>query len=140
MSNNILSAEIEVPVRFSEVDSLRIVWHGHYVKYFEEAREAFGRKYNISYLQVYGNGFVTPIVKLTCDYKSPLEYGDIAVVKATYIPTEAAKIVFQFEIRNKKNNLLVATGESIQVLLNKDNELQLTVPDFLAEWKSKNIK
>jgi len=140
MSNNILSAEIEVPVRFSEVDSLRIVWHGHYVKYFEEAREAFGRKYDISYLQVYGSGFVTPIVKLTCDYKRSLEYGDVAIVKATYVPTDAAKIIFQFEIRNKKNDLLVATGESIQVLLNSDGELQLTVPDFLAEWKSKNVK
>ena len=26
---------VEIPVRFNEVDSLRVVWHGHYIKYFE---------------------------------------------------------------------------------------------------------
>ncbi len=27
-----LKAKTEIKVRFNEVDSLRIVWHGHYVK------------------------------------------------------------------------------------------------------------
>ena len=29
-------------VRFSEIDSMQIVWHGEYVRYFEDGREAFG--------------------------------------------------------------------------------------------------
>ena len=28
-------------VRFSEIDSMQIVWHGEYVRYFEDGREAF---------------------------------------------------------------------------------------------------
>lgn len=32
-------------VRFSEVDSMQIVWHGEYVRYFEDGREAFGREF-----------------------------------------------------------------------------------------------
>ena len=32
-------------VRFSEVDSMNVVWHGSYMLYFEDAREEFGRKY-----------------------------------------------------------------------------------------------
>ena len=31
----------EIIVRFSEVDSMRIVWHGNYLKYFEDGRESF---------------------------------------------------------------------------------------------------
>ena len=31
-------------VRFSEVDSMQIVWHGEYVRYFEDGREACGRE------------------------------------------------------------------------------------------------
>ena len=30
-------------VRFSEIDSMQIVWHGEYVRYFEDGREAFGQ-------------------------------------------------------------------------------------------------
>ena len=37
----------ELEIRFSEVDSMNVVWHGSYPLYFEDAREAFGKKYGI---------------------------------------------------------------------------------------------
>ena len=44
-----LSESIKIRVRFSEVDSIKMVWHGSYVAYLEDAREAFGRKYGLEY-------------------------------------------------------------------------------------------
>ena len=38
-------------VRFSEVDSMKIVWHGEYIRYFEDGREAFGLK-NVFFLRI----------------------------------------------------------------------------------------
>ena len=38
-----LKVTIKVPVRFSEMDPIRVIWHGNYLKYLEDAREAFGR-------------------------------------------------------------------------------------------------
>ena len=46
----------EFDVRFSEADPLGIVWHGHYVRYFEDGREAFGEAYNLRYLDFYRQG------------------------------------------------------------------------------------
>lgn len=37
-----LSVTKTLTIRFSEVDSMGIVWHGSYALYFEDAREAFG--------------------------------------------------------------------------------------------------
>ena len=51
-----LTASVIIRVRFSETDPLGIVWHGNYIKYFEEGREAFGRKYGLSYLDVQREG------------------------------------------------------------------------------------
>jgi len=133
-----LTHEVEVPVRFSEVDSLHIVWHGHYVRYFEDAREAFGLKYGIHYLDVHRAGYSIPIVKVHCDYKRSLKYGDTAVVQATYVDSEAAKLIFTFIIRNKNTNELVATGETVQVFLDSNKELSLTIPSFLLKWKKQN--
>lgn len=48
-----LTERFEQRVRFDEVDSLGIVWHGHYVKYLEDGREAWGRKYGLTYLGMY---------------------------------------------------------------------------------------
>ena len=36
----ILSHQTQVRVRFSEIDSMHIVWHGEYLRYFEDGREA----------------------------------------------------------------------------------------------------
>ena len=98
-----LSERTEVKVRFGEVDSMRIVWHGHYLKYFEDAREAFGDRYGLGYLDVYKHNVMIPIVKVDCDFKKPLKYGDAAIVEATYIHTEAAKIVFEYKIFRKSD-------------------------------------
>ena len=133
-----IKATTEVVVRFNEVDSLAIVWHGHYLKYFEDAREAFGREYGLGYLDVFNNGFVTPLVNIGCDFKKPLVYGDKAIVEATFINTPAAKIHFEFKVFNAATMELAATGSSTQVFLVRDTfELYMTVPEFFAEWKKK---
>lgn len=61
-------------IRFSEVDSMKIVWHGSYPLYFEDAREAFGKKYGLEYMDIYGNGFYAPLVDLSFKYKKPITY------------------------------------------------------------------
>jgi acyl-CoA thioester hydrolase len=133
-----VSEKTQIRVRFNEVDSLCIVWHGHYLKYFEDAREAFGRKYGLGYLEMYDQGFVTPIVSIRCDYKLPLSYGDEAVVEIVYRDTKAARIEMEYRITSAASGALVATGSSTQVFLDRNTqELQLTLPGFFEEWKKK---
>src|SRR5690606_13491916 len=131
-----LSESTEIQVRFSEVDSLGIVWHGHYILYFEQGREAFGRKYGIDYLTVQRSGFTTPIVKSTCEHKLPLRYGETARVETAFVDTPAVKMILRFIIFNAQNQL-VCTGETVQVFLDENNNLVLNTPDFILHWKRK---
>ncbi len=127
----------EAVVRFSEVDSMAVVWHGNYVKYLEDGREAFGLQYGLHYLDVYQNELMTPIVKMSLEYKQPLRYGDTAVIVTEFVNCLSAKIIFHYKIYRKSDNELVATGESTQVFLNLNGELILTLPPFMEEWKTK---
>ena len=61
-----LTDRTTIKVRFSEIDSMQIVWHGEYVRYFEDGREAFGKRYGLDYMSIYREGYVVPIVDLTC--------------------------------------------------------------------------
>ncbi|MFT3909613.1 MAG: acyl-CoA thioesterase [Ferruginibacter sp.] len=123
-------------VKFSEADPLGIVWHGHYIRYFEDGREAFGKEYGVSYLSFYDKGYVIPVVNVQCDYKRSLRYGDTVKVETEYIPTEAAKMLFKYRLFNVQSGELVASGSSIQVFLDKDGAtLQLATPTFFEEWK-----
>jgi len=133
-----LFATKEVEIRFSEVDSMGVVWHGHYAIYFEDAREAFGAKYGLEYLMMYDKGFFEPIVELTFKYKRVLIYGMKPEITITYRPCEAAKIIFDYEIRDTETGEVVVTGHSVQVFMDKDShQLVLTSPDFYEEWKRK---
>lgn len=125
-----------IRVRFNECDPLGIVWHGHYIKYFEDGREAFGRDHGISYLDVMNSGFSTPIVKSNCEHKLSLKYGDVARIETTIVDTPAAKMVFRYKIFDA-NDQLACTGETTQVFLDLNGDLQLTNPPFFAEWKRK---
>jgi len=117
-----------------------VVWHGAYAKYFEDAREEFGRKYNLGYMLISHNGFFAPIVELTCKYRRPLTYEMIPVVTITYRPTDSAKIIFDYEIYDAANGEVCATGYSIQVFTDKKYNLLWTNPQFYEQWKQKWLK
>jgi len=138
---NKLVTKTEVRVRFNEADPLGIVWHGHYIRYFEDGREDFGNQYGIGYLDFYKSGFVIPVVNVDCSFKKSLRYGDTVIVETSFLPCDAAKIQFSYRLFNKKTGELVATGSSVQVFLDRhQSALQLLNPPFFEEWKRKHIK
>lgn len=133
-----LIERFEQRVRFDEVDTLGIVWHGHYVKYLEDGREAWGRKFGLTYFGMYyGEGYAVPMVDIQMQYKRPLKYEDTFVVETEYVPCEAAKLILKYRIFNQHNELIL-TAQSIQVFVSKEgNELQLATPEFYNAWKIK---
>tara|TARA_B100001105_G_scaffold158983_1_gene127788 strand:+ start:176 stop:619 length:444 start_codon:yes stop_codon:yes gene_type:complete len=126
----------DLRIRFNEIDALGIVWHGHYIKYFEDAREAFGKEHNISYLDQKNNGFASPIIKLICEHKLPLRYEDFATIEATYIDSPAVKMIFEYKIINSQGKL-VCEGKTVQVFVDFNGVLCLTYPPFFETWKRK---
>lgn len=132
-----LSEEIEFKIRFSEVDSMNVVWHGSYPLYFEDAREAFGKKYDFGYMLIFDSGYYAPLVDLEFHYRKPIVYGMRPRIKITYRPTESAKIVFDYKIYDSNDGSLLASGRSTQVFMDKDYKLVLYNPPFYEEWKKK---
>ncbi len=126
----------EVRVRFNDCDPLSIVWHGIYITYFEEGREAFGRNHGLTYQHFRDNDYVTPIVNSTCNHKLPLKYGDIATIETIYIDSPAAKMIFRYNIYNQHKQL-VCVGETTQVFLDMEGNMSLNIPEFFLEWKRK---
>jgi acyl-CoA thioester hydrolase len=129
----------EERVKFSDVDSMGIMWHGHYIKLFEEGRERFGIEHGLDYLQVHRLGYFTPIVNCECKHFSPLQYGDTAIIETTYEFTKAAKLIFSFKVYSKNQDKLACTGKTVQVFLDKERNLQITNPAFYLTWKKQNF-
>lgn len=138
-SKNILQTTKRVELRFNEVDSMGLVWHGHYAKFFEDAREEFGKKFGLGYLDIYDSGFYAPLVDLQFKYKKPLTYRNRFIdVFITFRDTAAAKINFDYQIFTMEGQL-ATVGSSTQVFVNMDYELMLQNPPFFMQWKAKNL-
>ncbi len=133
---NTLSCTEEVRVRFNETDPLGIVWHGHYIVYFEDGREAFGREHGLTYLDIQKAGYVTPIVKSTCEHFLPLKYGETFRIVTTFVNSVSAKLIYRYELFNTENQL-VCSGETIQVFLDAEGNLCLYNPEFFQDWKDR---
>jgi len=134
-----LKNTVEERVKFSEVDSMGIMWHGHYIKLFEEGREQFGLKHGLDYLNVFNEGYYTPIIKTEINHHAPLTYGDTAIIEAEFVYTKAAKLIFEYKIYSKQSGKLATTGKTIQVFLDKNMNLQITNPPYFDKWKQKNF-
>lgn len=133
----ILSERTEVDIHFYDVDSVKIVWHGNYLKYLENGREAFGKKYGIGYMDIYGHGFVTPIFDVHIKYLSPALYEETLIVETTYIPSKSAKLIFKYTIYRKKDMSVVVEAETTQLFMTREGDFEISAPDFYREWKAK---
>lgn len=132
-----LKASKVLDIRFSEVDSMNVVWHGSYMLYFEDARELFGEKYGLTYIGYFDHGYFAPLVEMNFQWKKPIKYGMHPRIDIIYRPTEAAKVVFDYEIYDTEDESLIATGHSVQVFMDTDYKLVLYSPKFYEEWQQK---
>lgn len=136
-----LTDRTEVLVRFSDVDMMKVAWHGSYVAYMEDGREHFGKTYpGVGYADYFRTGYVAPVVNLTIDYKQSLKCGDVAIIETRYIYAEGAKLIFEYVIYRKEDMAVMATGQTTQMFMTAEGEVQYADPDFFAEWKQRWLK
>lgn len=120
---------------------MQVVWHGEYMRYFEDGREDFGRRSaGLGYADIAQSGYLAPVVEASLQFRSPLRVNDTALVETRYIDTEAAKICFEYTIRRESDGVVAATGSTVQVFVDSASELCLVQPDFYVEWKRKWLK
>lgn len=135
---NSLKEAVRIQIRFSEVDALRMVWHGNYVQYMEDAREAFGRKYGLEYMHIYNSGYVAPIVDLQIQYKQTATIDDVLLVEITYRPAKGGKLIFDYTVYKEADHSEVLTASTIQLFMTHEGVFEPSCPDFLNTWKEKN--
>ena len=125
--------ETEIRVRFNEVDSWGMVWHGHYIAWFETGRSALLRKFQLSPQDFTRMGYVAPVVDLKCSYKEPARLDEEIIIRTTVLKPTKAALTFQFEVLRKKDRKLLVTGEETQVLLTLDGKMLYYLPPELEE-------
>ena len=115
--------ETEETVRFNEVDQWGMAWYGHYMAWFEVGRMVLLRKFDLLPEQIVELGYIAPVIRLSCEFKHPASFGDIIVIRAGVVKPEIAALIFKFEVLLKEGRTLLATGETMQVLMTTERKM-----------------
>jgi acyl-CoA thioester hydrolase len=128
-----LSADVVVEVRFHDVDMVGVVWHGHYLRYLENARWALMDRIGYGFEPMVQSGFAWPIVDLQTKFVSPARFGDRLRVRASLVEWEA-RLVLNYLVTRDGDGSRVARARTVQVAVDtRSGELQFaTPPGFVA--------
>jgi acyl-CoA thioester hydrolase len=128
-----IEAESIIEVPFHDVDCMRVVWHGHYVKYMEIARCTLLDKIDYNYPQMEQTGYVWPVIEVTIRYIKPLRFQQKIRVNAKLVEWEnRLKINYLFE--DFETGKRLTKGHTIQVAYDVENEeMMFASPDVLFE-------
>ena len=128
-----LSAELEIEVPFYDVDPMLVVWHGHYVKYFEQARCALLRRLDYDYPAMQASGYHWPVVELHLKYVNAARYGQRLRAEAKLLEYEN-RLKIGYRISDRDSGQRLTKGHSIQVAVHAETrELQFVSPAVLID-------
>jgi len=125
--------ETMIQVRFYEVDAYGVVWHGHYVGWFEVGRNDLTERFHIGPLQLKEKNLLAPVVELNCEYKFPATYGESLLIQTMMERTEVAKLIFHYRVLSQGNGKVLATGSTTHVLTDFNGNLLYRVPSEVLE-------
>lgn len=100
-------------VRFYETDGMKVVYHGNYLNWFEEARVEYMREGGLCLNDLLAEGIVFPIVEMNVKYIKSAVYDDVVLINAYLREVNRVKLVFEYEVFRESTGELLATGKSV---------------------------
>lgn len=128
----IVSAAVEIEVAFPDLDPMAVAWHGHYFRYFEQARVALMRRIGYDYPDMQASGYSWPVIEAKLRFVRAARYGQRLAVTADLQEWEN-RLRVGYLIADASTAARVTTGYTIQCAVAADGELQLVSPAALRE-------
>lgn len=107
-------------VNYYETDSMSIVHHSNYIRYFEEARLFWHEKMGLPYEKMEELGIIVPVTFVDCQYKKPLHYGDEIEIAVHLKKYNGVKMEVSYEIFRGETKELCTTGTTGHCFLDRD--------------------
>ncbi len=124
---------LEFRVPFHDCDPMQVMWHGHYFKYFDQARDALFESLGVDlYAFFRRTGYLFPIVRTATKHIHPLRHQDVFTCRAAVLQADS-KLVVDFEIR-LADGRLCARGKTEQVAVKTpEMEMSFLLPAEIRE-------
>ncbi len=124
-----ITASTTIKAQFYHLDPMNIVWHGNYVRFFEQARCELLDKIGHNYSHMHDSDYLWPVVDMRAKFVRPVGFSQIIDVEATLREYEN-RLKIDYLITDAKTKDKVTSGFTIQVAVEKaTGEMCFRLPD-----------
>jgi len=128
-----ISATVELAVPFHDVDLAGVVWHGHYMKYLENARWAVMERIGFDLQAMIDSGYLWPIITSQVKYVRAARYGDRLRVQASLVEWET-RLAINYLILDCRDEGRIGRAQTVQVAVEKKSGvMQFASPPCLVD-------
>ena len=107
----------DVRVRLPETDAMGIVFHGTFFTYLEVGRVDYLRNLGLAEGIRPIKDFENVVVSAHLDFRSPARLDEVLFIDVRTSEIRSAAFTFEFRIRHKRENRLVAAGHTTHCAL-----------------------
>jgi len=137
MSDVGISLTTDIRVRYAETDGMRVVYHGNYLTYFEEARTNLFRSIGVVYSEIEKTGIYLVVLEAFVKFHRSAVYDDILHVKATLTELPALRLTINYEITRNDENEILVTGQTVHAFTNAASGKPIRPPKNYLELMGK---
>ncbi|ALH95186.1 acyl-CoA thioesterase [Acinetobacter equi] len=128
-----MHADVIIEVPFHDVDTMEVVWHGHYLKYFEIARCKLLDQFDYNYKQMRDSGYAWPIIESHVRYAHGILFEQKIRIRATLKEWEN-RLKIEYQIFDAKSGKRLTKGYTTQVAVDMHTkEMCYQSPQILFE-------
>ncbi|KGE67267.1 MULTISPECIES: thioesterase family protein [Pseudomonas] len=138
-SQGVLHCDTEILVPFFDVDTMNVVWHGHYVKYLEVARCALLDKIGHNYTAMLDSGYAWPVIDMQLRYVRGAVFGQTLNVRASLVEWEN-RLKVNYLITDRDSGERLTRASTVQVAVEiAGHEMQLASPKVFTDAVEKAL-
>lgn len=116
-------------VRYGEVDRMGVVYHGHYLVYFELGRTELLRSLGATYREVEEQGTLLFVIETGLKFHRPARYDDHLTVRTRLASVRGVRMRFEYEVLRDQERL--ASGFTVLASCDPDGRPR-RIPERLA--------
>lgn len=126
------SCDIEIRVRYAEVDQMGALHHSRFWVYFEMGRTELLRQAGVAYSDCEREGIFFVVAKCSASYKAAARYDDLLVLTTRVVKMGAARIDHEYELKRKADGLLLATATTTLACVDRQGQI-IPIPDSIRK-------
>ncbi|MBO6536528.1 MAG: acyl-CoA thioesterase [Balneolaceae bacterium] len=125
--------------RYGETDKMGVVYHGHFLNYFEVARTEMIRSYGITYKDMEDDGIMLPVIDAELSFKNPVQYDEPVHIKVLIYDKPGIRLITYYKVISQSTQKECVLGKVTLCFMSAESRRPIRAPQFFLDKMNQAI-